>query len=282
MHHPAPRTTLLSALFALGLPAFVQAQAVDPNKEPSTSALSAPISENTHLINLETPVTLGRRKTLYGVEVRPFGSKEASTFVFLEGMYGLTDRLTLLARGGGSMRRYYQNGLLQVPHGGQEVEFGARYRLAAPKEYRLSVEGSVLYENTLLNNKFLFAAQAMASRQFLGDKLTVLLSPRVFLADRSFGTVGLGLTYQIDSDLALVADGQIVVFGENAVRTGDAARIGQEVWGLGLRYSPASVLNGRASLELGVTNGIGRSSGFSATSALSGSASVYIHFGYRL
>lgn len=281
MRFIAPRLAFLSTLCVLFAPRIGHAQAVDPNKEPPTEA-AASSTEFLHLINLETPATLLKRKTLYGIDVRPFGSSENSTYVQLEGMYGLTDRLTVLARGGGSMRRYFQNGLLQVPHGGQEVELGLRYGLPSTGNYKLGVQGSILYDNTLRDNQFLFAAQGMASRSFFNDKLVAFLSPRVFLADRSFGTFGVGVTYQISNDFALIADGQLSIFGDNAVRVSNGSGVQQEIYGVGFRYSPPSILNGKASLDFGVTNGLGRTSGFSASPGLSGSAAIYVNFGYKL
>ena len=135
MRRLSPHFVSLIGTATFALPALVHAQAVDPNKLPPTEAVAQP-TQFLHLLNLETPEVLAKRQAFVNLDIRPFGSKENITYVFLEGMYGVTDRLTGFVRGGGSMRRYYKSGLFAIPHGGQEYEVGGAIRFANDAEHQ--------------------------------------------------------------------------------------------------------------------------------------------------
>jgi hypothetical protein len=276
MKYPSMRWLFAFVALLLTGSAQAQEQSVDPNAEPDSGGGRPPHK----LININTPLLPQQGKLIFDFNVRPFGGQEENlSYYFLEAQYGLTDRLALVARGGGARRRVYTDSGFQIPKGGQEYELGARLRLPDWGSYQMTVEGSITFPNRLDNTGLFFGSQFVASRQ-LGSRTTLYFAPKAILGERTLVTLGGGVHYRLDNEWTLFGDIQGAIIGDNAIRVRDFNSVRQEVWGVGVRYAPQT-LRGRASIDLGVTNGLGRTTNFSATSALSGNSAFFVNITFR-
>ena len=236
-------------------------------------------SEPTYLINVDTPTLPAPKRLHLNAGVRPFGGAESLSYIHFGAEYGLSRSASLLLRGGGVDRRFYTASGQNIPLGGREYEIGFRTLLRQTGSMRFGVQGSVLFPDARPDGRLTYAGQALFSKK-MGSRLSLFFTPKVLLGKTTLVTLGGGVEYAINDSLALLGDLQGAIIGANGVNTATGNSISQEVWGIGLRYSPVS-FRGRASLDFGVTNGLGRSLGLSTSKGLGGGSAVYFSVSFR-
>jgi hypothetical protein len=232
------------------------------------------------LVNIVTPELPTVRRGIYNFDIRAVGGKENKTYYGVGGVYSLRDNFALFGRVTFSDKRFYTLSALPIPTGGTEWEIGAKYRFRQQGDYQAAVQASLLYPNNARGSDPEFAGQLQVSRE-LGTRTTVYFVPKLLLGRRSVFTLGGGVAYRFNSDFAIFGDIQYPIGTDNTYNTNTGLRREQEVWGVGFRYSPQAFSN-RISLDIGVTNGLGSTTGYSMTPALSGSAAFFVNLLYRL
>ena len=239
------------------------------------------------LVNLATPELPDPKRGIYNLDIRAVGGKENKTYFGIGGIYGLRPDFAVFARATFSDKRFFAASPIPVPvapvlipTGGTEWEVGAKWRFLQRGDVEAAVQGGLLHPNNARGSDPMFAGQVQVSRR-LGSKTSVYLVPKVLLGNRSIFTLGGGVSYRFNSDWLVFGDLQGPIGTDNTYSTNSGRRIGQEVWGAGFRYSPEAY-GGRVSLDLGATNGLGQTTGYSMQPGLSGSAAFFLNFLYRL
>ena len=116
--------------------------------------------------------------------------------------------------------------------------------------------------------------------QKIGEKTALYFVPKAILGSKTLVSLGGGVNHQFNEDWAIMGDLQGPISGNNTFDLTKGIGIQSPVWGIAARYSPA-IYKDKISLDVGVTNGLGRTTLYSAQPAVSGSTAFYIHFLYR-
>lgn len=231
------------------------------------------------LLNLDTPELPQPRQGLYHFDIRASGGTEGKTYYGIGAQFGLARNFSLLARATFSDPRLFTNSVIPIRHGGHEAEIAGKWLLLDRGDVKWAMQAGVLFPHTGLRRAVAGTVQSLLSRK-LGEKTTVYFVPKLILQDRTLLTLGGGVHYRFNSDWDLFGDIQGAVSGDNTFRTDTGGRTKQEVWGVGFRYTP-SAYRGQVSLDLGVTNGLGRTTGYSTQPGLAGNTAFYVQFLYR-
>jgi hypothetical protein len=260
------KTGLIAGLMlACPLIAFAQAESENP-------------SQPTYLVNIDTPEIPMKGKMHLNVDHRPFGSLENISYTNIGLEYGLSSRSALVLRGGGAVRRFSIFGLAPVAHGGREIEAALRVQTKTAGGYRMALQGGILLPDARPEGRLGIGGEALFSKQF-GSRTTLFFTPKALFGQTTLITLGGGVEFKVDPNLSVFGDLQGAIVGDNGTNTTTANSIKKEVWGIGVRYNPSAWRN-RISLDLGITNGLGRSMGLSVRDGLGGSSAVY--FGVSL
>ena len=264
---------------ALGLSLCVGGTPARAQDAPSEPVHEVPLLQKAGLINLDTPAFPAPHSAIFNFDARIFGGSEELTYLNAGVQVGLSSNLAGILRLGGVNRRYHVEGRRGVMHGGQEVEVAGKLRLHNVRDFGISVQGGVIFPNTPTERSPFLAAEVMFTRD-LGEKTSLYLVPKVLFASRELITLGGGVSYRLNGQWMVMGDVQGVLSGSNTFHLPVGQRVRQEVWGVGFRYTPMAY-GGRYGLDFGVTNGLGRTLGLSAQSALSGSSSFYLNLTYH-
>lgn len=240
----------------------------------------APVSSHpTYLINVDTPHIPAKGRLHFSADVRPFGTAENNTYSTLGLEFGFTNSMAILLRAGGASRRTITPGAVPLLAGGREYEAGVRWMWNQRGDTMFGVGASLLIPSSRPDNRAALGGEALLGRRF-GKNLTLYATPKATFGSALFATLGGGAQFQFEPNIALIGDVQIPFIGQNGFNTTTGDSIKKSLWGLGVRYNP-SAFRGRASLDFGVTNGVGRTLGLSAYSAAAGSAAFYFSVSLR-
>ncbi len=256
---------------ALFLPVMAKAQQLE---EDSNAVASHP----TYLINIDTPYIPAKGHFNFSADVRPFGTAENNTYSTLGLEFGFTDSMAILLRAGGATRQLITPGAVPLLSGGREYEAGVRWMWSQKGSAMFGVGASLLIPSGRPDNRAALGGEALLGRKF-GKNITLYATPKATFGSALLATLGGGVQFQFEPNIALIGDVQVPFIGQNGFDTTSGDTLKRSLWGLGLRYNPG-VFRGKISLDLGVTNGIGRTLGMSAYSATAGSAAFY--FGLNL
>lgn len=232
------------------------------------------------LLNIQTPELPDVRRGVYNFDIRAIGGDEDQTYFGIGGVYTLRNNFAIIGRVTYADKRFRATAGTPVPSGGTEWEVAGKWRFLQRGASTAAVQIGLLYPNNTRGSDLEFAGQLQYSRQ-LGEKTTVYFVPKLLLGRRSIFTLGGGVSYRVNSDFSLFGDIQGPIGTDNTYSTNTGARTGREIWGVGFRYHPEAFGN-RASVDFGVTNGLGSTTGYSMTPGLADSAAFFVNFLYRL
>ncbi len=271
----------LRLLSVLGLGALVLfaptlAKAQKLEEEDDSKAVA---SHPTYLINIDTPYMPHKGHIHFSADVRPFGTAENNTYSTLGLEYGFSSTMALMFRAGGASRQLITPGAVPLLAGGREYEAGVRWMWNQKRDMLFGVQGSLLIPTSRPDNRAAIGGEAMLGKKF-GNNIMLYFTPKATFGSALLATLGGGVQFQFEPNIAIIGDVQIPIIGQNGFNTTSGDTIKKELWGLGLRYNP-SVFRGKASLDLGVTNGVGRTLGLSTYSATAGSAAFYFSVNLR-
>lgn len=253
------------------------AQATPPDAGGEDSEITQ-VSEEA-LVNLDTPLLPALRRGFYSMDVRAPGAVENQTYLNFSALFGLRRDLAVVLRATGSPKKTYTQSLVPFVKGGREIELALKLGLPSRGAYRMAAQAGVLFPDTGSRRTPYLGGELLVSRQF-GSRATLYFVPRFLFPNRTLVTLGGGASLNLNDNFTFFADIQGPITGSNTFSTFTGSPMKREIWGFGFRYTP-SAYGGRASLDLGVTNGLGRTTGFSTTPALSGSAAFYVNLTYR-
>ena len=259
---------LICCLVALAALTFVSSVAI---AEDATSDIGP-------VLNLDAPGCPAPGQTAWSAGVRIFGSKQDAKFGDLRLDIGIREGIALTLRGTVGERRTFTAPSFVIHHGGNDAELLLRYM--PPQTPRCALEIGVSYADTPAQKDTFPTVQLLHQRP-LGSALTLLLAPRaVFIEDNTLVGIGGGLAWKLTDTGELVADVTAIVHGDNTYNTHTGERVRRAVWGVALRMRPE---NGdrKMTIDLGVTNALGGTTGMSLTPGLGGSLAGFVAFGCR-
>ncbi|NLI01074.1 MAG: hypothetical protein GX446_16450 [Chthonomonadales bacterium] len=236
------------------------------------------VSDIGPVLNLDAPGCPDPGKTVWSGGVRIFGSKQDAKFGDLRLDYGVREGLALTLRGTAGERRTFVAPSFAIHHGGNDAELLLRYM--PPQTPRCALEIGVSYADTPAQKDTFPTVQLLHQRP-LSSTITLLLAPRaVFIEDNTLVGIGGGLAWKINDTGELVADVTGIVHGDNTYNTHTGERVRRAVWGVALRMRPE---NGdrQTTIDLGITNALGGTTGMSLTPGLGGSLAGFVAFGCR-
>jgi len=230
------------------------------------------------LINLKTPHTLKASEQSASIDLRYEGGYEKTLRGDLAYSYGIMDHLEVDAAA--SLSKWNTetdaNGDT-VRSGGTDEELSLKYRVNA--EFPVSVQAGLAYVQTPAQDDRLAGTLGASAEYEIQPGLHVYANPRVvFLDNNSIFGFGLGASFRVVDGIDLIADWTPILSGQNVIdmQTGNRSR--GELYSAGLRFRHI-VPNG--TLDIGVTNAIGSTTGASLTPTLGGSPALFVRASYR-
>ncbi len=229
------------------------------------------------LVNLQTPVLLAPSKSAASVDLRYIGGYDKDLRGNLWVGYGVAKNFEIdLA---GSFEQWktvnFENGGF-IRFGGTDEELSLRYQTPLPG---LTVQGGADYVQTPAQGHHLATSLGASYGYALIAKLRLYANPRAeFLDNNSLFGLGLGAVYEFCPKLSLMADWTPILAGDNDISTASLSRSRVQLYSVGVRLS-GLVQNG--SLDFGVTNSNGITTGSSLTPTLGDSPALFARFTYR-
>lgn len=228
------------------------------------------------LVNLDTGHVAAPGKAELKLNGRFFGGDEGMTYGTLELAFGLQPEWGAGIRGSFGRFKTFQGNGFQVRHGGSDLEAYVRYAPALASG--LAITGGVSLPNTPAQDQafatgsvvYALPIEASGSKFYIGAR-------GVFRSDSTIVGIGGGFDAGLGYGLHLVGDVTGIVSGDNTYSTATGTLQRRAVWGVGLRYQTPTMSRELydLSLEAGVTNGIGGTTGFSLTPSLGNSIGIY-------
>ncbi len=235
--------------------------------------------ETDRLVNLDTPYIPPKGLASYHFDLRPFGSLEDNFYGSIEADYAFRQNLGLIFRATmGGTKNLVNTGFASIRHGGNEFEFLAKFR--PMHTTNIAAEIGLTIADTPAQKDVFFSGQ-LPMEHPLGHRLTLYLVPKaVLIKDNALVGLGGGLHVRVTNQIALVGDVTGILAGDNTRNAFTGNRESAEVWGVAIRYTP-NPLNYSFTMDLGVTNGLGSTTGFSMTPGLGGSSAFYFGATFR-
>jgi hypothetical protein len=232
-----------------------------------------------NLINLQTPTLLGSSRSAATVDLRYFAGYDKTLHGDLWLGYGLCKDLEIdLA---GSFAKWGSTPAFDgttIRFGGVDEELSIRYRLPF-EQVPITVQAGLDYAQTPAQPQRLAGTLGASAGYSPVSKLRLYLNPKaVFLDRNSLVGIGIGASVDLAPKLLLIADWTPLVAGDNTISTSSGTGSRSQLYGVGLRFQD---LWAGGSLDIGVTNATGITTGSSLTPDLGDAPALYIRFGYR-
>ena len=229
-------------------------------------------SNDTKLVNLDTNYVAPMNSASARADVRVFGNDEKQTYGTIELNAGLQKGFGLVVRGTFSKFTNFTGPGFVIRHGGSDLE--AQLKYVSPTFPNLSVSAGASLPNTPAQDKLFGTAQAIYEVPL--NKASLYFGAKgVFRQDSTIVGISGGFAFRAAEGFELIGDVTGILSGETSYNTGSGNREHRAVYGLGIRYTPKTVGRQQFSLEGGITNGLGGSTGFSMTPALGNTVGAY-------
>jgi hypothetical protein len=231
-----------------------------------------------NLINLQTPTLLGDMRSSASLDLRYFGGyNKTPTGDFSLG-YGICKYWEVdLAGSFSKWNSANLGGGEQIRFGGTDEELSIRYQIPIEVPVTLSVGES--YTQTPAQPRRLATTFGGSVGYSPIPKIRLYLNPKAVLLDHN-GLVGIsfGAAVDVAPNLTLMGDWTPLIAGENTFDTQTGGRSRGQIYSVGLRLSN---LFPHGTLDVGVTNSSGITTGSSLTPSLGESPSLFARFTYR-
>jgi hypothetical protein len=240
------------------------------------------------LTSVRTPYILDPGKTWADLSFHAFGGYEKLLYTNVWVAYGLAPGWQLDLRGsfagdGSVSGPASETDTFRVPtgetirFGGSDGELLANYRL--PLEVPITLRAGFAYVGTPAQNHPLAGVLGASASYSFEKNFSVLVEPKVvFLDDNSLLGLGLGLSYRVTNAVSVFGEWTPLLSGDNAVDTTTGTRSRCDLYGFGVRFNqPGSPI----SVDLGITNSVGLTTGTSMTPSLGNIAGFYIGGEFR-
>ena len=261
---PRSVTPYLASVIGIGI-VLLSGSAIAQQSDPGASG---------GLVNVESPSILPVHGYAARLDVRTFSGDENLTYTTLGVRLGLSQSWELGVRG-----LFADTNTFSLPnegtisHGGSDVEVLARYAVPNTGRTRLAGYAGFSMPNTPAQNGGVFTL-GLADEIQLGNGAALVLNPRsVLLKSNAIVGFGAGLRVKLFDHFALVGDFTPIISGNNTRDAVTGSLSHRDIYGAALRYT---IRDSRISVDLGVTNGTGFTTGASLTPGLGGCGAFYI------
>lgn len=269
MNNPTARWALAVVAFgsALALPAVGQAR-------DNHLGVAEP---RTRLVNVDTGYVPKFGEYRIALRANFMVGHEDAFYGDVELLTGLSQGLAILARTSVADYHDFRRTGFVIEHGGSDIELMARYQV--PMVQGLTVDAGVAFPHTPAQDEAFFTAAAVYQvPSKVGD--VYLGAKGVFREDSEIYALTAGAAIPAGKHLEVVGDVTVPIRGRNTLSTTTARGAEGALVGLGVRYAP----NYRGLplvYEFGLTNAVGRTTGFSLTPSLGESYGFYFGVGVK-
>ena len=232
-----------------------------------------PTNPGPKLINLDTNWIPANNAWAIRGDIRAFGSSEKTFYGTLELTGGFQNGFGVTLRGSLANFVSFTGTGPTIRHGGSDMEAMVKY--AVPQSNGLMVGAGVSLPNTPAQTHVFATGEAIYHFPTQGADL-YLGGKGVFRKDSTLAGISGGFDVHAAPALDVIGDLTWPVTGHNTYNTSTGALERRAVYGVGLRFTPTMQMRQSVSFDLGVTNGIGGTTGFSLTPALGNSFGVYV------
>jgi hypothetical protein len=231
------------------------------------------MAPDTKLVNVDTNAVPARNSLSLHGDVRVFGGSEKQAYGHVELNAGLEKGFGVVIRSTFSKFSTFNGAGFDIRHGGSDIEGMLKY--SVPSMPNLMIAGGISLPNTPAQNQAFGTAEAVYG--FPTANATFYLGARgAFRQDSSIVGISGGFDARLGQGMDLVGDVTGIVSGRNTYSTNDGGLQRRPVYGVALRFSPQTTSRQQLSFDVGITNGIGGTTGFSLTPSLGNS------FGFML
>ena len=237
----------------------------------AATPISAQTASGSTLVNLDTP-SVEKRGSLSGrIDLRAFSGDEDIVYTSLSLNLGLGKELECILRGTFGERKKLMAGGGTIAHGGNDFE--ALLKVGARGRSGLAGLIGVSIPNTPAQSGNASLTLGGTASTDIGKGSSLYFNPRaIFVKDNTIVGIGLGARVRLSDSLVLVGDYTPIISGDNTLDTGTGALKKRDVYGVALRFTTHQ---GSLSIDVGYTNAVGSTTGFSMTPGLGGSGAIY-------
>lgn len=224
------------------------------------------------LVNLDTAAVPAANTSLFRADFRGFGGDEKTGYGTAELSFGLQQGWGAIIRGSFAGFRTFHGPGFDIRHGGTDIEGLVRY--AVPTIPNLTIAAGASIPNTpaqdspFLTSEIIYGIPNQGVDLYIGAK-------GVFRRDSTIAAVAGGFNAHLAEGFSVVGDITLPFTGRNTYSTSTGANQRRAIYGAALRYMPTTTTREQWSIDLGVTNGTGGTTGFSLTPALGNSVGVF-------
>ncbi|MBI5707961.1 MAG: hypothetical protein HZC36_13340 [Armatimonadetes bacterium] len=206
------------------------------------------------------------------IEFISFRGKEALAYTSFAARVGVSERCEGILRGVFASRKTCQvteGG--SILHGGSDVELALKIRLA--DRFRLTFQGGVALPATPTQSDSVLTAGLMGEAKLASA--TCYLNPKaVFIDHNAIVGIGLGINVPVRESAQFVGEFTPIISGDNTRSTTTGARQRRNTYSFAFRFLTGQDRN--VSIDLGYTNSLGATTGFSMTPGLGNSGALFI------
>jgi hypothetical protein len=224
------------------------------------------------LINLESPTTPARHTFLLHGDGRVFGGHENTAYGTLQVRYGLQDNLEVALRGAVGGDKTFTGPGFTIRHGGHDFEVTVKYRL--PRSPHAALMVGISAPDTPSQNGVYGTSQLLFEHP-VGTNTTLYFTPKAVFVPRPIVGIGGGVRVRMSRSVQFVGDVTGIVIGDNTHDTITGSLQQDLLYGVGLRFTSHSPARDLV-IDIGFTNTLGGTTGFSLTPGLGGSGAFMI------
>ncbi|MCW5942862.1 MAG: hypothetical protein KIS66_11550 [Fimbriimonadaceae bacterium] len=247
----------------------------------SALVMSQTAGGSERLINLDPSGPLGVGKVRADASFAFHKGDEGRTYMSASAGFGLSPGWEVGLRTSGARRGSFAGPGFTIDTGGRDFEIYAKYAITALPG--LTVTGGVSFPDTPAQDKQFVTAAAMYAVPNPGQSHRLYVGAKAAMrADSNIWALCGGFAAPVGNGVEIVGDVTGILRGNNTIGTDSGNRTKRAVFGLGLRYTP-KLAEGTptASVTLGLSNGLGSTTGFSMTPALGGSMALTLGVSVR-
>jgi len=230
------------------------------------------------LINLDTPKVLAPGTGSVRLDFRAFGGDEGQTYGTVDLNYGFDKGLGILLRSSFSDTSTFLGQSFDIRHGGADWEALLKY--SYPQISNLALFGGLSVANTPAHRDVFGVVEAAYQYQF---RALVLYGNAKLVtgSDTTVFSLGAGASYDLGDGFQLIGDFTWPLSDDTTYSTTTGAAERDVLYGAALRYALPGFAPGQLTLDAGLTNALGGSSGFSVTPSLGSTVGLYLAATYR-
>jgi hypothetical protein len=231
-------------------------------------------STRTRLINVDTARVLMTDLRQYGVDVRAFGDPDGQAYLSGHILWGVADDYQLELIGSFADTGTHTTAFTTLRYGGTNFEIRAKRGLLGRGDAMLSAIGGLEFPNTPSQDEPHLALHLPITIDGLGRTSGHIVPKFIFLNGNTVSSLGLGVQHILNERLELMAELTPTIGGANT-RNARGGLSDDGVWGLGLRWTACDDTSGLWQIDVGITNGKGRTSSFGVAPGILDSTAFY-------